>query len=720
MTKRFLTVVFVLVSLTCSWAQRTYFSNYNALEVKGALPADFLETFSERYSHTAKRVDATQSRHDRKLEDRFFELNGLSSEMIRLSGRLLLDDTVTNYLNRIADRLLVDAPKLRSRISIYSMKSAVPNAFATPDGMIMINLGLLTRCQSEDELAFVLAHEIAHIYKDHSRNNYLQKYRFESGTYTSKEYEKTWELHSYSQFSEMQADSLGYELYVRAGYKPFAAIRTLYMLGFADYPYSNDKIDLQEWNDGRFVIQPEFAESKFCEPEFNEGGGSEATHPSLNTRLTQIADFIPEGSDTLLSADSTFAFIVEVALFESARLYNQDGDWVSAFYHISRLLKKYPDNVYLERELARTLHIAAVCRNRTSLDYYNVSCGEALRFYELVHKQTAAQCNSMLLKMTWSLHLKHPEDKDILWYAFGIMSELVSQNKIALDFFEYREEIFLKEIGMSGETDDLKIDSAYAKWREKAFKSGKSSLYRFAFAKEVKDRDFRNYFSQAEKLLNDTVGVIEQVTSSLVGEAPKEGGQICLTPFTYYRNISRRSTESVNYKRMSKMRNDYVQSLTASSNSLDMKLLIANPAVTKDNSAGNYNFVSVLSEWTDCKDIFHDSTILVMPFPVTAMKKIEDVGKGSTVVNCGYIQVQAGREIQPYHILLGVMGITFPNLIWTLTKPHYAAAYFFQSYNIRTGRLEYDEFVRTDDMVYRRSIVSTHVYHSLRIIKKGK
>ncbi|MDR3054710.1 MAG: M48 family metallopeptidase [Zoogloeaceae bacterium] len=49
------------------------------------------------------------------------------------------------------------------RVHVHLRQDAEPNAFATLGGNVMLNRGLLTHIQSENALAMVLAHEIAHI-----------------------------------------------------------------------------------------------------------------------------------------------------------------------------------------------------------------------------------------------------------------------------------------------------------------------------------------------------------------------------------------------------------------------------------------------------------------------------------------------------------------------------------------------------------------------------
>lgn len=47
------------------------------------------------------------------------------------------------------------------------LADSAPDAYAAPGGIIMVSEGLVKLCQSEDELAGVLAHEVAHISIDH-------------------------------------------------------------------------------------------------------------------------------------------------------------------------------------------------------------------------------------------------------------------------------------------------------------------------------------------------------------------------------------------------------------------------------------------------------------------------------------------------------------------------------------------------------------------------
>lgn len=83
---------------------------------------------------------------------------------------LVEDDPRGQAVAKLLDRLA-----LRWRENPYELRVAVydeptPNAVAFPGGLILVTSGLLERVESENELAFVLAHEIGHFRnRDHMR-----------------------------------------------------------------------------------------------------------------------------------------------------------------------------------------------------------------------------------------------------------------------------------------------------------------------------------------------------------------------------------------------------------------------------------------------------------------------------------------------------------------------------------------------------------------------
>jgi beta-barrel assembly-enhancing protease len=73
------------------------------------------------------------------------------------------------YLNVLGQSLVVfsDRPETFGGYHFMLLDSDEINAFAAPDGLILVTRGMVQCCGSEDELAAVLAHEISHVVEKH-------------------------------------------------------------------------------------------------------------------------------------------------------------------------------------------------------------------------------------------------------------------------------------------------------------------------------------------------------------------------------------------------------------------------------------------------------------------------------------------------------------------------------------------------------------------------
>jgi predicted Zn-dependent protease len=72
------------------------------------------------------------------------------------------------YLREVGGRLVTAVNDPRWKFSFQIVDQPEPNAFAIPGGGIYVSRGLLVLLEREDELAGVLAHEIAHVTQRHS------------------------------------------------------------------------------------------------------------------------------------------------------------------------------------------------------------------------------------------------------------------------------------------------------------------------------------------------------------------------------------------------------------------------------------------------------------------------------------------------------------------------------------------------------------------------
>lgn len=119
------------------------------------------------------------------------------------------------------------------------VKTDSVNAFAAPGGFVLVTTGLMKQLQSEDELAFVLAHEVAHVLRQHhyrvvqrqrlaeAAAKTLQATTGEAPDAALSQASAQIYARGLDKSSEFEADRIGAELMTRAGYDPAAAVGVL-------------------------------------------------------------------------------------------------------------------------------------------------------------------------------------------------------------------------------------------------------------------------------------------------------------------------------------------------------------------------------------------------------------------------------------------------------------------------------------------------------------
>lgn len=164
---------------------------------------------------------------------------------------LYQNQEVTQYVNKVG--LTVARKSSRSHpyrgYHFAVLDTPEPNAFACPGGIILITRGLMKNCANEDELAAVLAHEVAHIAHKDGINSISQARWTEVlttlGTETAKQYAggagqlvtlfegsiedvfKTIVVNGYSRSAEENADREAVGILRKAGYNPGALAAVL-------------------------------------------------------------------------------------------------------------------------------------------------------------------------------------------------------------------------------------------------------------------------------------------------------------------------------------------------------------------------------------------------------------------------------------------------------------------------------------------------------------
>ncbi len=149
------------------------------------------------------------------------------------------DPVMTSRLKRIGERLTNTLPETPYPFEFHLIDLPEINAFAVPGGFIYVYRGLAQLLPSEDALAFVMGHEIIHVVRRHSTRQFERSLMwnlpfsllFRGPTLGSLAGTASLliQLH-YSRTDEREADMMGLQAMVSAGYDPMGAVEAMQLL----------------------------------------------------------------------------------------------------------------------------------------------------------------------------------------------------------------------------------------------------------------------------------------------------------------------------------------------------------------------------------------------------------------------------------------------------------------------------------------------------------
>jgi Zn-dependent protease with chaperone function len=169
------------------------------------------------------------------------------------AGKLNTDKANLERIRVIADRLIPqvvtfrpDALKWQWEVNLETTNEL--NAYCAPGGKIMFYTGIIkTLNLTDDEIAAIMGHEMAHALREHGRERMSQAYAQQAvmsgiAVYTGMSADKATLMQQATQVAmtlpnsrgqEAEADIVGLELMARAGYNPSAAVSLWEKMGKA-------------------------------------------------------------------------------------------------------------------------------------------------------------------------------------------------------------------------------------------------------------------------------------------------------------------------------------------------------------------------------------------------------------------------------------------------------------------------------------------------------
>lgn len=324
-------------------SQRDFFEDYQTVSSKGDIPVIFSKAPTDE---SGIDKDYYSEVSDEKLME-YLQYNHYGLRSIMGSGKILYGDPMSEFVNKVAERLLVGQPEKFQHLQFFVLKTNYTNALCMEPGVIIITTGLLAQLENEAQLAFILAHEISHYIDKHFQRSYVNAGQDVNRTNVSYE-----DLTQMSREHEFEADKGGVKIYHDGGYNFEDIVNVFSVLMYSYLPFDEVVIDSTFFgNDNVYIPSSLFPEKANPIISFEEYDDRRSTHPNIKRRTEAIVSEIDKHTNwkenTRFFEESEFMFVRDIARFEFVRNDFLEGNFVEALYGIYILEKKFPNNKFL-------------------------------------------------------------------------------------------------------------------------------------------------------------------------------------------------------------------------------------------------------------------------------------------------------------------------------------------------------------------------------------
>lgn len=206
--------------------------------------------FGDAFSRLDRTIESSQEEFTKR--DSYYLGRTVAAHILSRYPLYTGNPALTNYLNLICKALVINSPSPNWYNGYFVSILDTPeiNAFSTPGGHIFITRGLIELASSEDMLAAIIAHELAHIQLQHGTadimnarivrqlvqerdrifENIASQTPHQVFTESVSAVAETLFNRGYSQLQEFEADVKAVTLLVSAGYNAGSLIELLRIL----------------------------------------------------------------------------------------------------------------------------------------------------------------------------------------------------------------------------------------------------------------------------------------------------------------------------------------------------------------------------------------------------------------------------------------------------------------------------------------------------------
>jgi Zn-dependent protease with chaperone function len=367
------------------------------------------------------------------------------------------DDSVETYVNNVIARIVTSNALPATQRRALVMASASVNAYCYAGGLYVATIGLLGRVYNEDQLAFILAHEIAHDELGHIHEGIFLQEQADIAKKAREQVKKVFDgevnaeeieefrsvLYGVTKFNrrrELEADSMAL-IYLRAAkYDRTKATSALAVLKASLAPktdigpelFDPFNPDAYPFQDYWLRQQPSVLRRKPSSGTFMFSLDSLESHPDIDLRIETVKNYFPGGwEDEAHQPEAFIKAVTTTAEFETVESAFRQHAYDRCLYYALQLLVRYPGNSYLTSRIGKimvdyaegTLHITP----------YTSGYSDEMRIvHDFLLNLTERERREVAFYFISNQKYFHPEEKSH-WYLLWKIADLTYRNEIRND-----------------------------------------------------------------------------------------------------------------------------------------------------------------------------------------------------------------------------------------------------------------------------------------------
>lgn len=384
------------------------------------------QQFENRYNGFLNKIEKKYS--GRTKRDLLELYDGLKKDFVEeiTTGQFVYNTPLNNKINAIYQEIYTKNQKVPKDLNVLLSKNQSLNAYCIPSGTMVVNMGSIYYLENEDQLAAVLCHEIGHYLLSHFLKQ-TEKNIKESRTKRTKRKinsiresrynrsKKAYEMLKQKLYTkgkenrkyELQADSIGYELYKKTKYDKIEMLNALNLLlkydtitpegleiGIYKKVFNLPKQSFQD----KWIEQEDYSKYEYSLYEEKFSKDSLKSHPDVVERIEHLKLFFSDIDSISISnpPSQVFKELQEIIKKEQVpNLYFQKKYGFSIYWALYRMQKGYMEN-YHKKWLGKNFQKIYEARKAY----------KANRYLDTVNPREQSKSYQQFLNFMWNLKLE--------------------------------------------------------------------------------------------------------------------------------------------------------------------------------------------------------------------------------------------------------------------------------------------------------------------------